>query len=218
VPIPTPYFIVLYNGTQEAPDVSELRLSDAYMDKSLRIDLDLVVRVYNINEGRNPGMLDKSKSLRDYSSFVAEARRLANANSAMGLTDVIKQAVVNCIDNDVMRDFLTKNASEVVNMMLEEFNLEKAKEVWQKESREEARKEEREKSRRKIEQALEGERDKSRRKIEQALEEEREKSQRKIEQVAVIMLGNGMSMQKVSEATGVDVERLRVLVEGLNNN
>jgi len=81
VKIPRPEFIVLYNGTDEYPDCSELRLSDAFMDieglKPAGIDklpLELTVQVYNINHGHNPEMLKKCESLYGYSFFINKIR------------------------------------------------------------------------------------------------------------------------------------------------
>jgi hypothetical protein len=46
-------------------------------------------------------------------------------------------------EHDVMGEFLTTHGSEVENMIMTEFNLETAKQVWREEWQEEARAEER---------------------------------------------------------------------------
>jgi hypothetical protein len=59
VRIPKPEFIVLYNGTEPAPEQDEMRLSEAFLgmeggvEPGLDPGLELKVRVYNINKGYN---------------------------------------------------------------------------------------------------------------------------------------------------------------------
>ena len=50
VHIPAPRFVVLYNGSEEAPEEEMLYLSDAFLTSS--DDLELKVRMININAGR----------------------------------------------------------------------------------------------------------------------------------------------------------------------
>jgi len=66
IKIPTPEFIVLYNGKEQYPDHKELKLSTAFKNleglklyKKGHIPLELVVQLYNINHGRNPELLKK---------------------------------------------------------------------------------------------------------------------------------------------------------------
>jgi len=56
IEIPTPEFIVLYNGKDEFPDFKEMLLSDSFKLKSEDCSLELVAKVYNINKGRNAEM------------------------------------------------------------------------------------------------------------------------------------------------------------------
>ncbi|MDR2132605.1 MAG: Rpn family recombination-promoting nuclease/putative transposase, partial [Clostridiales Family XIII bacterium] len=79
--IPKPDFIVLYNGDAEYPDRDELKLSDAFADVDIPNLLELTVNVYNINQGRSPDILQKSRSLNDYAMFTARVK----ANKANGM-------------------------------------------------------------------------------------------------------------------------------------
>jgi hypothetical protein len=47
----------------------------------------------------------------------------------------LKRAVKYGIEHNILRGFLTEHGSEVVNMLLTEWNWEDAKEVWQEEAR-----------------------------------------------------------------------------------
>jgi hypothetical protein len=63
VKIPKPEFIVLYNGVEDMPDVVALRLSDAFiaLKSDEKPELELAVKVYNVNPGHNEEMLKKSE-------------------------------------------------------------------------------------------------------------------------------------------------------------
>jgi len=53
--------------------------------------------------------------------------------------DAIKEAVKYCRKHDILKEYLEINASEILNMLLTEWNWDDAKEVWQEEAREEGR-------------------------------------------------------------------------------
>jgi hypothetical protein len=138
VKIPKPEFIVFYNGAEDTPDQWEERLSDAYIDPEGdgKNTLDLVVRVYNINKGRNKELLSRSENLSGYAEFVARVRE---NEKAMPRDQAITEAVRRCIRDGVLAPFLEEHGSEVMNMLLEEWNWEEAKEVWREEALEEGR-------------------------------------------------------------------------------
>jgi hypothetical protein len=135
VKIPRPEFIVLYNGTDETPDQWEERLSEAYLEVegTPKISLDLTGRVYNINKGRNPELLSQSENLTGYAEFVARVRE---NGKTMPLALAVTEAVRSCVRDGILADFLEEHGSEVMNMLLEEWNLDEAKEVWREEAME----------------------------------------------------------------------------------
>ena len=45
IPLPSPHFVVFYNGTKEHPVYRELRLSEAYNTQEEQVSLDLLVKV-----------------------------------------------------------------------------------------------------------------------------------------------------------------------------
>jgi hypothetical protein len=139
--IPKPEFIVFYNGTDDTPDQWEERLSDAFVDPEGdgKNTLDLVIRVYNINKGRNPELLSRSESLAGYAEFVAQVRE--NEKAGMPLEDAVSAAIRRCVRDGILASFLKEHGSEVMNMLLEEWNWDEAKEVWQEEARAEGREE-----------------------------------------------------------------------------
>jgi hypothetical protein len=53
----------------------------------------------------------------------------------MPLGEAIAAAMRQCIDEGVMADYLKQKGSEVENMLMTEFNIDVAKEVWMEEAR-----------------------------------------------------------------------------------
>jgi hypothetical protein len=139
VKIPKPAFIVLYNGLEKAPEKWELRLSDAYMglEPGEKTALDLTVAVYNINKGQNAALLQRSESLAGYAEFVAKMRENV---AAMPKEQAMAEAVRYCIRNGFLARFLEEHGSEVINMLLDKWDWDEAKEVWQEEAMEKGEK------------------------------------------------------------------------------
>jgi hypothetical protein len=150
--IPRPEFYVLYNGVAPFPDESTLKLSDMFENlETLGLPfketfaLELVVRVININEGKNEAIAKRCRILAEYSAFVAKVREFEKDGLKRG--EAIKKAVIYCRNHDILKEFLKKNASEVLNMLMTEWNWDDALDVRFEEGREEGRVEGREEGR-----------------------------------------------------------------------
>jgi hypothetical protein len=135
--IPTPEFIVIYNGTEPLADKQVLRLSDAFMANVDAPALELVVDVYNVAAGHNAEMLAKSRSLSDYSAFVSMVEDLRT--SGVSLDDAMKRTILECKKNGIMAAYLENRGSEVLSMLLTEWNMEDALRVARQEEREDER-------------------------------------------------------------------------------
>jgi hypothetical protein len=72
-----PEFIVLCNSPDDFPDYEEQKLSEAFLlvEGNTDINLELIVKVYNINLGRNGLLLAKHPTLYGYAFFVAHVRK-----------------------------------------------------------------------------------------------------------------------------------------------
>jgi hypothetical protein len=133
--IPSPEFIVLYNGDKKFPDYKELKLSDSYHFKIPDLYLELVVKVYNINKGHNADMAGRSSVLSGYEEFIAEIK---DNLKSMDLREAIKLAVKTCISKNILVSFLERYSSEVLNMLIRgEWNMDEALAVRYEEGREE---------------------------------------------------------------------------------
>ena len=137
IQIPTPRFVVLYNGTAPYPEHTVQYLSESFLMQEENPALELKVDVYNINYKKTSELLQKSRYLSDYSIFV----HLVNQGRAAGktLAEAIKEAIRDCVNQDIMKEFLKEHGSEVHNMLMQEWKLEKALVYAKKEGREEGR-------------------------------------------------------------------------------
>lgn len=111
--IPTPKFMVFYNGIEEKPEKWELRLSEAFQQPTDNPELELVVTVVNINLGKNKKLMKACKVLHDYAFFVQKMR---DYSKIMSPEEAAEQAIAECIKQDVLTDFLKKHSVEAKNM------------------------------------------------------------------------------------------------------
>ena len=132
IPIPTPEFIVFYNGVQNYPVEETLRLSTAFTEKDGSPSLELVVRVININPEKKHEILKKCPILREYSEFVEITRKYKDDKNQL------EKAVKQCIDKGILADYLSRKSSEVINLLLDEYSYETDIEVQREEAAEEA--------------------------------------------------------------------------------
>lgn len=128
VKILPPEFIVVYNGIDEYPDESELNLSDAFIGEGEN-NLELKVKVYNVNRGHSSEIMRRSGTLTAYSVFIARARE--NIANRLELREALEKAVKDCVRDNILRDFLQTYGSDVINMLSMEWNLEDALKVRQ---------------------------------------------------------------------------------------
>ena len=135
ITIPRPEFYVLYNGNDPYPDVTVIKLSDMFrsieslgLSDALSTVLELEVKVININEGKNDSIVQRCRSLAQYSAFVAKVREYESEGH--NLQEAVNKAVVYCRDHDILKELLEENASEVLNMLMTKWNLDDAKQVW----------------------------------------------------------------------------------------
>ena len=116
--IPTPEFYVFYNGTAKYPAQKTLKLSDAYLVKPKHEPLELTVRVFNINTDKANNILTECKPLEEYSLFVETVRRHTANDKEQGFENAIKE----CIQNGILKEYLQRKSREVINMLLAEYD------------------------------------------------------------------------------------------------
>lgn len=121
IPLPTPQFIVFYNGGDNDPDESLIKMSDAYAGEiSGSPALECIARVLNINYGHNKQLMDKCKKLHEYSILVQKIKLYLN--QGMTRKDAIAKAVDEAIKEGILAELLEKHRLEVTDMLLTEYD------------------------------------------------------------------------------------------------
>ena len=125
VPLPTPEFYVIYNGTNNYPAEKILRLSDAFRlnKKNLRnenISIELSVKVYNISRGKEIRKLMECIPLAGFARLI----ELVNKYKAEEVPNPVDKAIQQCIKENVLSDYFKSNSTEVRNMLIAEYNYE----------------------------------------------------------------------------------------------
>ena len=122
--IPTPNFIVFYNGTEKNEDRWVEYLSESYENMSGEPNLELKVIILNINVGHNKKLMEECQTLREYAQYVAKVRRYSEE---MELNTAVECAVSESIQEGILKEFLQKNRAEVIAMSIFEYNEEEEK-------------------------------------------------------------------------------------------
>ena len=137
IEIPTPEIIVLYNGKEDYPLETTLKLSDAFKQKQDNYCLNLDVKVININYDKENNLLSECLTLKQYSYFVDKIRKLID--SGYNRDEAIQKSVEDCVNKNILKDFLIKHGTEVCNMLYAEYDIEEALKVREKEGKEEGK-------------------------------------------------------------------------------
>lgn len=149
IPLPIPKLVVLYNGLSEVPDESILRLSDAFKAQirenliSLKEnadtiseeeltkeveeiigkaspDIEVKVRMININYGRSQTILSTCESLNEYAWLVEQIR--SNIKAGMEIDKAADKALDDMPDEFELKEQLLEHKAEVVGMWINEYN------------------------------------------------------------------------------------------------
>ena len=198
VKIPTPEFVIFYNGTWEQPDRMALYLSDAFTEGRGSGCLECTATMFNINRGHNQELMEKCRRLWEYSEFIAEV----NDNLAKGysLKRAITTAMSNCIERGVLADILLVNKAEVMGMLLTEYDEKKHMKAIRKEGYEDG-----------LEEGIQKGIEKG---IEQGLEQGIEKGiEQKLEELILKKITKGKNIDVIAEELEEDLETVRAIVK-----
>ncbi|MBP5463606.1 MAG: hypothetical protein J6Y13_00250, partial [Treponema sp.] len=122
VKIPTPSFIVFYNGDKKLPDVSYQKLSDAFEPKGSGEGFEWTAKVLNIGGEHNKELHKKCRALYDYTSYVNRVKQ--NLKAKMPVRKAVEEALDYAIREKLLDGFFKNQKMEVLNMSLTEFDQE----------------------------------------------------------------------------------------------
>ena len=127
IKIPVPHFVTFYNGLEKWVDKEgELKLSDMYEIPVDDPELELKVRVININEDVH--ILNKCKTLRDYMTFVNKVR-FKMGTEGDDVRVAVTEAMDECIEEDILVDFFEQHREEVVEVSIYDYDEEEVRRV-----------------------------------------------------------------------------------------
>lgn len=120
IELPLPKLVVFYNGTDEMED-GILKLSDAFtLEAALgEPDVEVRVRMLNINYRKNSRVLEACRPLQEYAWFVEEIRK---NSEQMDIDTAVDHAIDSMPEEYVIRPFLAGNRAEVRDMCITEYN------------------------------------------------------------------------------------------------
>ena len=143
VEIPTPEFIIFYNGRKDCPDRQVLRLSDMYTVKEKSYKLELEATMLNINGTHNQNLKEACRTLKEYAIYTDKIRKYTEK---MSLEDAVELAICECIEEGILKEFLEKHRAEAKAMSIFEYDQEKHIRMEREEAWEEGRREGEEKA------------------------------------------------------------------------
>ena len=137
VKIPTPKFVVFYNGTKDDPDSWKLKLSTAFDHPDESGDFEWTATVINMCPDHNQTLHKNCKPLYHYISFVYRIKN--NIDSGMSRNKAIEEAVDFAIKENYLDGFFKTQRAEVIGMILTEFDEEQAHRIWRRDGYTEGR-------------------------------------------------------------------------------
>lgn len=130
VELPTPHFVVFYNGEKEREAEGLLKLSHSFMQKTEHPELELLVKVLNINLDKNLEILGTCRLLKEYMLLVHKIRRYAIEYK--DINQAAEKAVTECIDENILAEFLRKNRAEAIEVCIFEYDEKRETELIRK--------------------------------------------------------------------------------------
>lgn len=142
--IPTPEFYVFYNGEKKSEKECIMKLSDAFLEEQKELVCEVNVKFTNIKgeNYENLPVVQKCDILRQYCKFIEIVNRykteLKNCPTDEGMNNWFGKAIEEAISNNILTDYLTRNGTEVRNMLQAEYDYDLDMKVKAQEAREEA--------------------------------------------------------------------------------
>ena len=228
LPLPIPQYVVFYNGADMKEERTVLRLSDAFPDGYGQPCLEVETLVLNINYGKNKAIMEQCRPLMEYAIFVQKINNYKKQE--LSIKEAVNQAITDCINENIMKEFLLNHRLEVTEMSILEYTLQdfledrKQEQLENEELRLQLEKERKEKEaaiqteRKEKEAAIQAER-KKRELVVQAERKEKEAAIFSLQKTIVLnMRKNNKSFEEIAQDTTLDIDMVRKLAEEPNDN
>ncbi len=137
--LPVPKLVVFYNGLTEKEDERILYLSDSFKGKNRNeADVEVRVKMLNINYGHNKELLEACRPLFEYSWLIDKIRQYLKT---MERENAVNRAIDEVPEDFVLKPFLKEKKAEVFSMLLTEYNEEEVMELFRADGERKGRKE-----------------------------------------------------------------------------
>ena len=137
--LPVPKLVVFYNGLTEKADERILYLSDSFKGKNRNeADVEVRVKMLNINYGHNKELLEACRPLFEYSWLIDKIRQYLKI---MERENAVGRAIDEVPEDFVLKPFLKEKKAEVFSMLLTEYNEEEVMELFRADGERKGRKE-----------------------------------------------------------------------------
>ena len=131
IKLPTPKLVVFYNGRTDVDDEVILKLTDSFDENSRALsDIEVKVRMLNINYGRNADLLRACKPLEEYSWFINRINEILFDQDPKDIVIATKTAIDEIPMDFEIRSFLISHKAEVTGMLDTEYNEAEIKELF----------------------------------------------------------------------------------------
>ncbi len=138
VELPTPKLVVFYNGVEKRDEETILQLSDSFkVETRSEADIEVRVRMININYGHNASLMKVCKPLEEYAWFIDEIRN--NQDSGLDIASSTDLAIKTMPNDYVIKDFLVKHKAEVDGMLRTEYDEDYFRSLFMEDGRAEER-------------------------------------------------------------------------------
>lgn len=127
VKIPTPELYVFYNGTEDAPLMKDMKLSDAFMAECDTMALEVVVRFINVNYEMGAELLAKCKTMQGYSMLIHMVR--VKYGECGDLGTAIEESIRECESRGILKDFLKEHGGDVMSFLFDKMSREECEAV-----------------------------------------------------------------------------------------
>ena len=127
--LPSPRFLIFYNGKEERPEREVLELAEAFETQEEDPWLNLKAVLLNINSGYNNDIVNACKTLNDYVIYTSRVRQYAER---VDIEEAVERTITECIAEGILADFLTRYRNEAKKMSIYEYDEERQR-IWDRE-------------------------------------------------------------------------------------
>ena len=124
IKLPTPKYIVFYNGQNKFPDLFQYHLSDAFLTPDDSNNFEWTATVININKNHSQELQKNCKALYDYSEFIARIRQNMEGENPLSFQHAVNEAMDYAIAHNFLEGFFREEKAKIMNSILTQFDKE----------------------------------------------------------------------------------------------